>query len=94
MSRVLVDVDNRRRVPLGRLGNRDHTRYVAHDEPDGTIVLEPAVVMTETEARLWRNPELAKVLGKRVPTAPAPDWLIEDMQRGEDEAADASAADR
>ncbi|OFW65144.1 MAG: hypothetical protein A2135_03260 [Actinobacteria bacterium RBG_16_67_15] len=55
---VLVELDQRRRVSLGKLGHADHTRYLASVEPDGTIVLRPAVVMTELEARLLANGEL------------------------------------
>ena len=55
---VLVELDQRRRLSLGKLGSAHHTRYLASVEPDGTIVLRPAVVMTELEARLLENPEL------------------------------------
>lgn len=53
----LLEVDDRGRTSLARLGGSGR-RYLAHTEPDGTIVLEPAVVMTELEARLHANPEL------------------------------------
>lgn len=40
----LLQLDNRRRatLPIGRPG-----RYLAHEEPDGTIVLVPAIVVEE-----------------------------------------------
>ena len=62
MSDVLIELDDRRRVSLGRVGRPEHRRYLVHEEPDGTLVLHPAVVMTETEARLMANPELVERL--------------------------------
>ena len=55
---TLLEVDGRRRVTLGRLGSRDHVRYLASEDPDGTITLRPAVVMTELEARMLANKDL------------------------------------
>jgi hypothetical protein len=55
---MLIELDDRRRVSLGRLGRPEHRRYFATEESDGTIVLIPAVVMTETEARILANPVL------------------------------------
>lgn len=46
----IVEVDDRRRVTLGSLGVRAHSRYLAHADDDGTIVLTPAVVMTARQA--------------------------------------------
>ena len=54
----LIELDSRRRVALGRLGRPEHSRYLVTEEPDGTLVLTPAVVMTAHEAALLRNPEL------------------------------------
>ena len=54
----LVELDSRRRVALGRLGRPEHNRYLVSEEPDGTLVFTPAVVMTAHEAALLRNPEL------------------------------------
>ena len=53
---VLVELDERRRASLGRLGR--HNRYLAREEPDGTLVFEPAVVISEIEARFLANREL------------------------------------
>ena len=52
---LLLELDDRRRVTL-RLGH--HKRYLATEEPDGRIVLVPAVVMPEHEARLLARPDL------------------------------------
>lgn len=54
----LIELDDRRRVSLGRVGRPEHTRYLVREEPDGTLVFTPAVVMSELEAKLLTNPEL------------------------------------
>jgi hypothetical protein len=41
----LVTVDSRQRVSLGKLADREH--YLATKEPDGRIVLTPALVAPE-----------------------------------------------
>jgi hypothetical protein len=56
MSATLVELDDRRRISLGKIGR--HSRYLVHEEDDGTIILEPAVVMSEAEARFMANAEL------------------------------------
>jgi hypothetical protein len=53
---TVIELDERRRISLGKIGH--HDRYIVHEEPDGTIVLEPAVVLTEAEARFMANPQL------------------------------------
>ena len=57
---VLVTIQERGRVNLGRLA--DHDRYLVHREPDGTLVWEPATVMSVTEARLLADPDVKRVL--------------------------------
>lgn len=54
---TLLEVDSRGRVALGPL-RRDRSRYLARALDDGSILLEPAVVISEAEARLHANPEL------------------------------------
>lgn len=53
---VLIELDERRRASLGRLGR--HNRYLAREEPDGTPIFEPAVVISELAARFLANREL------------------------------------
>lgn len=53
---ILIELDERRRLSLGKLGR--HSRYLAREEPDGTLIFEPAVVMSEMEARFMANREL------------------------------------
>jgi hypothetical protein len=62
---VLVELDQRRRASLGKVGHADHKRYLATVEPDGTITLKPAVVMTEAEAALLRNTELVESIKRQ-----------------------------
>lgn len=56
---TLIELDDRKRVSLsmGRPG-----RYLAHVDPDGTIVLVPAVVMSELEAATLRDPQIMRQL--------------------------------
>jgi hypothetical protein len=39
-AEILVELDERRRASLARL-DPAHRRYLAHAEPDGTIILRP-----------------------------------------------------
>jgi hypothetical protein len=56
-DRTIVELDSRGRASIGKHTNgRRH--YFLDVDKDGTITLTPAVVMTETEAALARNPEL------------------------------------
>lgn len=57
-SDVMLELDERRRASLGRIGRPEHNRYLVTEEPDGTIVLRPAVVLTEMEVRMLANREL------------------------------------
>lgn len=59
MTQVL-EVGARRRATLTNIGH--HDRYLAEELPDGTVVLHPAVVMSEAQARLMSAPELMKKL--------------------------------
>lgn len=61
-DQTVLEVDDRRRVPLGRIGNKEHRRYLVREEPGGVIILTPAVVLTETELALLRDPQLTELL--------------------------------
>jgi hypothetical protein len=51
VSEQIVETDARGRASLGKpLG-----RYLMHEESDGTIILEPATVVTELERRFMAN---------------------------------------
>lgn len=58
MVETLVELDERRRASLGKVGKAEHRRYLAHEEADGTIILVPAVVMSESQAQLLAAPEV------------------------------------
>lgn len=58
MPDVILELDERRRVSLGKIGRPEHRRYLVTEEPDGTLILVPAVVMSELEARFLANREL------------------------------------
>lgn len=55
---VLLELDNRRRVPLAKLARGEDARYLADVHADGTIVLRPAHVMTDIQLRFLANPEV------------------------------------
>jgi len=52
----LIELDERRRLSLGKIGR--HSRYLVREEPDGTLIFEPAVVLTEAEQRYLENATL------------------------------------
>jgi len=66
MSDVLIELDERRRVSFGKIGQPDHRRYLAHEESDGTLVLVPAVVVPESQARLMANPGLVSEIEQTI----------------------------
>lgn len=49
----LIELDSRKRAPLRPFAQ--HNRYFVSAEADGTLILTPAVVMSELEARLLRK---------------------------------------
>lgn len=59
-EQVLVTLQDRSRANLGKLA--EHDRYLVHREPDGTLIWEPAEVMSVTEARLLADEALMKVI--------------------------------
>jgi hypothetical protein len=61
---ILIELDSRRRTSLGKIGR--HSRYLAREEPDGTLILEPAVVLTTTETALLGRPDLVAQMEKNV----------------------------
>lgn len=66
MIEVLIELDERRRVSLGKIGRPEHRRYLAHEEPDGTLVFVPAVVVPESQARLLANHDLVDQIERTV----------------------------
>jgi hypothetical protein len=66
MTDVLIELDERRRVSLGKIGRPEHRRYLAHEEPDGTLVFVPAVVVPESQSRLLANHDLVEQIERTV----------------------------
>lgn len=50
-----IELDARHRAPLGRLAR--HDRYAVTVEPSGRIILEPAVLLTQSQLKLLQNGE-------------------------------------
>ncbi|KAA0234606.1 MAG: hypothetical protein JJLCMIEE_03079 [Acidimicrobiales bacterium] len=59
---VLIELDSRRRASLGKIGH--HDRYLASEQPDGTVILTPAIVISQLEARFMQNPALINRIEK------------------------------
>ena len=55
-KRFVVSNQQRGRLSLGSLATAE--QYIAHSEPGGIIVLEPATVITETEKKLLQDTAL------------------------------------
>jgi hypothetical protein len=51
----LIETDARSRVTLP--GNKKNRRYLVDEQVDGTLILRPAVVITEAQANYDANPE-------------------------------------
>lgn len=58
---TVIEVDARKRVSLGSLV-APGKRYIVETDSTGVIVLTPAVVMSETEARLLARPDIMEIV--------------------------------
>jgi hypothetical protein len=56
---TLIELDARGRVSLQKVGPK-HTQYLAELQPDGSILLTPAVVMSVAEANFLQNTALVE----------------------------------
>lgn len=56
---IMIEADSRSRLTLP---GKAHRRYLVHEHEDGTVVLEPAVVLSELEARYLANPQLQAIV--------------------------------
>jgi hypothetical protein len=56
MPDVTLDLDSRRRVSLGSLFDENVTHLIAHRFEDGSVMLEPASVVSKLEQRFHSNP--------------------------------------
>lgn len=72
MSAQFAQLDTRKRVSLAKIATADS--YMITAEPSGRIILEPAVVMTQTEAQLMADGALRERVAQREaadgPTSP------------------------
>ncbi|GEB47444.1 hypothetical protein MTE01_33890 [Microbacterium testaceum] len=59
---TLIQVDARKRITLGSLAH--HTQYIATEQSDGSVLLEPAVVMTATERAFLADETLSAALAR------------------------------
>ena len=58
----LLELDERGRASLGKFGRPEHRRYLVDVEPDGTLVLRPAQVMSEAQARLLTRDDISSAV--------------------------------
>jgi hypothetical protein len=65
---VLLEPDDRGRINLSRLNGKMADRYLAHLQPDGSIVLRPAALLTERALEAYVQVRLAQAA--REPNAP------------------------
>jgi len=61
---ILLELGAGRRASLGKIGRPEHTRYLVTTEPDGTVILTPAVVMSASQARLLERPDIAETIDR------------------------------
>jgi hypothetical protein len=66
--RVILDVDDRGRVSLGKLGFRS-MQVVADPTDDGGLIIHPAVAMTPAELAHYQNPEAVAALDAALESA-------------------------
>jgi hypothetical protein len=69
-SEVIVELDERRRASLGKVGRPEHRRYLA-TEKDGVITLTPIRILTEADIERLGIRELVDQVERSVkdPTA-------------------------
>lgn len=66
--RVILDVDDRGRVSLGKLGFRS-MQIVADSTDDGGLIIHPAVPMTPAELAHYQDPESVAALNAALKSA-------------------------
>ena len=53
-----LSLDPRRRTSLAKFGRKEDLEYLVDEQPDGTLVLTPAVTISVTELATLRDPGL------------------------------------
>ena len=61
-TETIIELDERRRAPLGRIARASDRRYLVDVAPNGTITLTPAAVVPAEQAELLRRPEVLDVI--------------------------------
>lgn len=56
---ILLEVDNRRRLNLSKIGH--HNRYTVTEHADGTITLTPAIVLSPAELHYLADAEIQEL---------------------------------
>ncbi len=59
---VLVELDERRRVYLSKVGRSTDRRYLVRTDPDGTMTFTPATVVPTHVLRLLDHPEIVAAM--------------------------------
>lgn len=78
----LLELDGRRRTSLGRIGRAQDRRYLVTELPDGTVILRPAVVLSEAELKLLSDPDrLARVDAALAAPGAAVPWTARTPRR-------------
>jgi hypothetical protein len=82
---ILVELDERRRVYLSKVGRSTDTRYLVRTEPDGTMIFTPASVVPTHVLRLLERPDVLAAIRHAdehpeeavplsIPDGPEVDW--------------------
>lgn len=58
---TVIETDNRSRVVLAGHANE---RFIVQEHEDGSILLQPAVVVSQAQFEYDSNPELRELLGR------------------------------
>jgi hypothetical protein len=58
----LATLDSRKRINLASIATREN--YLVTREPSGRIILDPAVVLTESELEVLNDPEIRASMEK------------------------------
>ncbi|APF34912.1 hypothetical protein [Microbacterium paludicola] len=59
---TLIQVDARKRISLGSLAH--HEQYIATEQADGSLLLEPAIVLTAAEHAFLEDKTLSAALAQ------------------------------
>jgi hypothetical protein len=88
-NEVLVELDDRRRVYLSKVGRSTDRRYLVRTQPDGTMIFTPATVIPTHVLRLLDRPDILaairhadehpeELVTRTLPDGPDVDWETPD----------------